>query len=81
MFDAPAPWLWFVVIVMPTGPTHRLSFAVCKTAHITVIDVIVVVVVVVIVVVPPPPPAAETSTLKYPAGADSNSPGAVNTNG
>jgi hypothetical protein len=64
---------------MPTGPTHRLSFAVCKTAHITVI-VVIIVVVVVVVAPPPPPTAAATSTFST-TGADLNLPGVVNTNG
>jgi len=61
------------------APTQWFLFTVIV---VIVANVVVVIVVVVVVVIPPPPPAAAaTSTLKYPAGADSNLPGAVNTNG
>ena len=66
MFDAPAPWLSFVVIVMPTGPTHRVLFAVCKTAHITLVVVIIVVIVVVIIVVIPPRPPQPRQLPHFP---------------
>ena len=79
MFDAPTQWLSFAVIVMPTGPTHRLLFAVSKTAHI--IDVVVIVFVVIVVVAPPPPLAAAATSTFSTTGADSKTPGAVNTNG
>ena len=77
MFDAPTPWLSFAVIVMPTGPAHRLSFAVCKTAHI----IVVIVIVIVVFLIPPPPPAAVATSTFSTTGADSNTPKAVNTNG
>jgi hypothetical protein len=81
-----------VTIVTPTSPPDQfdrskfdrltLSFAVFTTASIPVVVIVAVAVVVVVVVAPPPPPAAAaTSTLKYPAGAGLNTPGAVKTNG
>ena len=79
MFDASSPWLSFAGIVMPTGPTHRLSFAVCKTAHITI--VVVIVVIIIVVIIPPPPPAAAATSTFSTTGADSNLPGVLNTNG
>jgi len=63
------------------APTRRFLFTVVVV--IIGVVVIVVVVVVVVVIVPPPPPAAAaaTSPLKKTAGADSNTPGGVYTNG
>ena len=60
------------------APTRRFLF----TVVVVIVIVVVVIIVIVVVVVPTPPPAAMvTSTLKYPAGADLNHPGTVNTNG
>ncbi len=63
------------------APTRRFLFTVVVVIVVISVVVVVVIVVVVIVIPTPAPAAAATSTLNYPAGADSNLPGAVNTNG